>query len=78
MERKYTRSLISLSPTDRKPARPNMRKNHLDLYDLQAQLRGDVDPDERTAHNWATSWWVPVIVLTGVIGLVVFLLHVAA
>ena len=68
-----TRSFISLSPADRKPVRPNMRKSPLDLYDLQDQLRGG--PIER--KDWSTSYWVPILVLGGVIAAVVLVLHFA-
>lgn len=71
---RHTRSLVYLYPADRTPPRPNMRESPLDLYDLQAQLRGDVEPEPR---DWATSSWVPVIFLTGLIGLVVLILHLA-
>lgn len=69
-----TRSFIALSPADRTSTRPNMRKSPLDLYDLQAQLRGDVEPQPR---DWAHSSWLPVLFLAGLIALVVLLVHVA-
>ena len=68
------RSFISLYPADRKPVRPNMRRHPIDMHDLQAQLRGDVD---EKPHDWSTSWWVPVLFLLGLIGLVALVLHFA-
>ena len=69
-----TRSFISLYPADRKAVRPNMRKDHIDLYDLQAQLRGDVEEPER---DWSTSYWVPALFLAGLIALVALIVHFA-